>query len=119
MTYYRITRYSLYVLLIFTPLARGSVQGWAITTIHMLTLIALTAFLIEKSLAGNWKWIKTPLDKPILILIILSILATGFSMHKYTSIWSTILLINYVTIYYLIINGDDHSIFALKFIEYC
>ena len=103
-TSYRIPRYSLYALLIFSPLARASVQGWAVTTIHLVTLIALTAFFVEKSLTGNWKWIKTPLDKPILILIILSILATVFSMHTYTSIWSTILLINYITIYYLIIH---------------
>jgi O-antigen ligase len=103
-THYRITRWTVYALLIFTPLARASVQGWAVTTIHLVTLIALTAFLIEKSLTGNWKWIKTPLDKPIFVLIILSALSTVFSMHIYTSIWSTILLINYVTIYYLIIH---------------
>jgi O-antigen ligase len=103
-TSYRIPRYAIYALLIFSPLARASVQGWAVTTIHLVSLIALASFLVENSLAWNWKWIKTPLDKPLLILIILSILSTGFSMHKYTSIWSTILLINYVTIYYLIIH---------------
>ena len=101
---FRITRYSIYVLLIFTPLARASVQGWAVTTIHLITLIALTSFFIEKSLAWNWKWIKTPLDKPILVLIFLVILSTIFSSHKYTSIWSTVLLLNYLVIYYLIVN---------------
>jgi O-antigen ligase len=101
---YGITRHSIYALLIFTPLARASVQDWAVTTLHLVTLIALTAFLVENSLASNWKWIKTPLDKPIVMAIILSILSTIHSMHQYTSIWSTILLINYVTIYYLIIH---------------
>jgi O-antigen ligase len=99
-----IPRYAVYALLIFTPLARGAVQGWAITTIHMVALIALTALLLEKSITWDWKWIKTPLDKPILILIILSILSTIFSMHRYTSIWSTILLLNYLTIFYLTIH---------------
>lgn len=101
----QITRYTLYSLLIFTPLAMASVQSWAVTTIHLLTLVALTAFLMEKSLTWNWKWITTPLDKPIFILIILSILSTVFSMHRYTSIWSTILLLNYIVIYYLIIHS--------------
>ena len=101
---YRTTRYLIYALLIFTPLARASVQGWAVMTIHLITLIALTSFFIEKSLAWNWKWIKTPLDKPILVLIILVILSTIFSLHKYTSIWSTVLLLNYLVIYYLIVN---------------
>jgi len=99
-----ITRYALYALLIFTPLARGSVQGWAITTIHLITLTALTAFLIEKTLNQNWQWIKTPLDKPIIILIILSILSSLFSLHRQTSFWSMILLFNYLTIFYLIIH---------------
>ncbi|PQP33624.1 hypothetical protein C6A37_11970, partial [Desulfobacteraceae bacterium SEEP-SAG9] len=59
-----IPRCLIFALLIFTPLARGSVHGWAVTVIHMVTLIALTAYLLEKTLTGDWKWIKTPLDKP-------------------------------------------------------
>ena len=100
----RIPRYSIYALLIFTPLARASVQGWAIAAIHVVTLIALTAFLLEKTWAGDWKWISTPLDKPIFILIILSTLSTVFSMHRYTSIWSFIQLLNYLAIFYLVIH---------------
>ena len=96
-----IPRYLLYALLIFTPLARGSVQGWAITSIQMVTLIALAAFLIHKSLTWNWKWINTPLDKPILILVILLILSTIFSLYKMISVWSMILFINYLVIFYL------------------
>jgi len=103
-TPHRIPRYTLCALLIFTPLARASVQDWAVTTIHLFTLIALTAFLVENSFSWKWKWIKTPLDKPILVLIVLSILSTVFSVHKYTSIWSLILLFNYIIIFYLVIN---------------
>ena len=97
-------RYAIYALLIFTPLARGSVQGWAVSVIHLITLIALTAFLLEKSLTWNWKWINTPLDKPILCLLLLCFLSSIFSLHRYTSIWSLILLLNYLTIYYLVIH---------------
>ena len=105
MNYLRnISRYSIYSLLVFTPLARASVQGWAITTIHLVTLIALTAFLLQKTWTGDWKWISTPFDKPIFILIILSILSTVFSLHHRTSIWSTIQLLNYLTIFYLTIH---------------
>ena len=100
----RFARVSIYALLIFTPLARGSVQGWAVSVIHLVTLIALTAFLLEKSLTWNWKWINTPLDKPILCLLLLCFLSSIFSLHRYTSIWSLILLLNYLTIYYLVIH---------------
>ncbi len=96
--------YLIYALLVFTPLARASVQGWAITTIHMVTLIALTAFVLEKTVTGNWKWITTPLDKPILILLILSILSSVFSMHFRTSLWAMAVLVNYIIIFYLVIH---------------
>jgi len=99
-----ISRYALYALLIFTPLARGSVQGWAITIIQMVTLIALTAFLIEKTWTGNWRWIKTPLDLPLIILLILVILSAVFSQHRPSSLWAIIILINYVVIFYLVIH---------------
>ncbi len=99
-----VTRYALYALLIFTPLAVASVQDWALTIIQMVTLVALTAFLLEKSLTWNWKWIKTPLDKPIIFLLILSILSTVFSMNRPRSVWAILLLINYVIIFYLIVH---------------
>lgn len=99
-----LTRYSLYFLLIFTPLATGLLRGWAFSVIHFVTMFALTAFLLEKSLAWNWEWIKTPLDKPIFVLLILTIMATVFSVQKYTSIWSLILFLNYLIVYYLIIH---------------
>jgi O-antigen ligase len=85
-------------------LALASVQGWAISVIHLVTIFALTAFLLEKSLAWSWKWIKTPLDKPILCLLVFCLLSSVFSVHKYTSIWSLILLLNYLIIFYLIIH---------------
>ena len=97
-------RYALYSLLVFTPLARGSVQGWAVTIIQMVTLIALGVFLLEKSLTRNWRWIITPLDKPILCLLLLCFLSSVFSLHRYTSIWSFIQLLNYLAIFYLIIH---------------
>jgi len=99
-----IPRYLIFALLIFTPLARGSVHGWAVTVIHIVTLIALTAYLLEKTLTGDWKWIKTPLDKPIICLLLLCLLSAVFSVHRYTSIGATILLVNYLTIFYLIIH---------------
>ena len=100
----KITRYSLYALLIFAPLAEGAIQGWAISVILMVTLLALTAFLLDKSLKWNWEWIKTPLDIPILCLLIFSLLSSFFSVQEYTSLWSFILLLNYIIIFYLIIQ---------------
>lgn len=96
--------YAIYALLIFTPLARASVQGWAVTIIHIVTLIALTAFLLERCLTWDWKWIKTPLDKPLIALLILCLLSFAFSMHRPASLSALILLLNYIIIYYLVIH---------------
>ncbi|MBW1791006.1 MAG: O-antigen ligase family protein [Deltaproteobacteria bacterium] len=99
-----IPRYAIYTLLVFTPLARASVQPWAITTIHIITLIALTAFLLEKTLTNNYQWISTPLDVPFGCLLLLCLLSTLFSLHPRTSFWSTTLLLNYIAIFYLVIH---------------
>jgi O-antigen ligase len=99
-----IPRWAIYALIILTPLPKASVQPWAITSIHMVTLIALTAFLLERTLTWNWTWIKTPLDKPTLALLILSVLSSVFSIHWRTSLWSFILLLNLVVIFYLVIH---------------
>jgi O-antigen ligase len=99
-----ISRYLLYALLVFSPLARGGVQPWAVAVIEIVTLIALALFLIERSLKWDWKWIRTPLDLPILCLIVLCLLSVVFSVHRLTSLWSFILLLNYLTILYLTIH---------------
>ncbi|MBC8420953.1 MAG: O-antigen ligase family protein [Desulfobacterales bacterium] len=98
-------RYALYALLIFTPLARASVQDWAVTVIHMVTLIALTAFLLERCLSRDWEWIRTPLDMPIICLLAVCLLSSIFSLYKAASLWAFILLVNYVLIYYLVIQA--------------
>jgi O-antigen ligase len=98
------SRYLLYALLIFTPLARGSVHPWAVAVIEIATLLALALFLIERSLKWDWRWIKTPLDLPILCLLVLCLLSVVFSVHRQTSLWSFILLLNYLTILYLTIH---------------
>ncbi|MFC1857293.1 O-antigen ligase family protein [Thermodesulfobacteriota bacterium] len=97
-------RYAVFALLIFTPLARGAVQGWAVTTIHITLLIALTAFLLEKSLTENRKWPPTPLDKPILALLGLCLISFSFSNLHGISFWAMWLFVDYCIIFYLFIH---------------
>ncbi|MFC1892056.1 O-antigen ligase family protein [Thermodesulfobacteriota bacterium] len=70
----------------------------------MITIIALAAFLMEKSLTWEWEWIKTPLDLPILCLLLLCLLSTAYSMNRRISLSSILLLFNYLTIFYLTIH---------------
>ena len=99
-----IVRYSIYLLLIFTPLSRGAVQDWAVAVIHIITLIALAAFLMERGLTWNWEWIRTPFDRPFIALVILLILSSVFSQSPLESIWAVTLFFNYLVIFYLTIH---------------
>ncbi|QTA79180.1 Uncharacterized protein dnl_14340 [Desulfonema limicola] len=96
MPVHKIVRFIIFFLLIFTPLARASVQGWAVCIIHIMTLTALTVFLLDKAYRWDWKWIKTPLDMPILALICLCTASTVFSTHPYTSFRALMFLLNYI-----------------------
>ena len=97
-----IVRYLIYLLLIFTPLARGSVQLWAISAVNMITFTALTVYLIQRAVTQDWKWIRTPLDLPILVLLILCLLSSVFSLHRQSSLQALVLLLNYTIIFYLV-----------------
>ncbi len=91
-------------LLVFAPLARGGVQGWATVSIHIITLLALTVLLVQKSLDWNWRWIRTSLDWPITALLIMAFFSTLFSVHRSSSFQAFLLLLNYVVVFYLVIH---------------
>jgi len=99
-------RFCLFFLLIFTPLARGSVQGWAVTVIHLVTLAALAAFFMDQISKWAWKseWIETSLDRPILLLSFLVVISAAFSLHRPTSAWSSLLFFDYVAWFYLTVQ---------------
>lgn len=96
-----IPRYVIYATLIFTPFARASVEGWAITMILIVTLAAASSSLISRCLSWEWKWTKTPLDLPFIVLIILSIFSGIFSVNRDSSFWAVSLLICYILLFYL------------------
>ena len=99
-----IPRLCIYALLIFTPLAVGSAPTWAMMVIHVITLIALTSYLIEKIVTWEWQWTRTPLDLPLATLMMVVVLSTIFSTDRYTSIWSLGLLVTYAAVFYLTIH---------------
>ncbi|MFQ5486766.1 MAG: O-antigen ligase family protein, partial [Desulfobacterales bacterium] len=98
-----LTRYLIYVLLIFTPLAQGAVHGWAITAIHLITLVALTSFLQATTISWTWKSIKIPHFLPVMILFIFNVVSLLHSINFDTSFWALALLSDYIVIFYLII----------------
>lgn len=95
---------AIYTLLIFAPLARGAVQPWAITVIHLLTLVALAAFLLACCHQGRFQWIATPVDRPLAAVVALVLVSAGFSLCPPASRRAVMLLIDYVVVFYLAIH---------------
>ncbi|MFC1837736.1 O-antigen ligase family protein [Thermodesulfobacteriota bacterium] len=88
--------------LVFAALARGGVQGWAVTVIHMLTLAAAIVLLMQKTLDWDWKRVVTPLDLLIVLLLLLASVSTYFSTLRPASVKALLLLLNYAAVYYLV-----------------
>lgn len=101
----RIIEIGLMSLIVFTPLAFGTVQVWSITTVHLITLFMLTFWLIKMTVLGNFKLVKTALDLPILIFLGIAVITTLTSIYPYVSKIELYKIINYVLLYYLVVNN--------------
>ena len=92
-------------LIIFTPLAFGTVQVWSITVVHLITLAMLAAWLIKMTTLGKFKLVKTPLDLPILLFLGVAVITTLTSIYPYASKIELYKIINYCLLYYLVVNN--------------
>ncbi len=95
---------SLIALLVFTPLARGTVQVWAISIAHSITLVMLTAYLLGAIFSGQPLWVRTPLDLPLLALFLLALISSFFSVDRYASGAALVKLGNYIVLYFIVVQ---------------
>lgn len=79
-----------------------------VTFLRISTLILLALWVLKITLKNEYKFFKTPLDLPILAFLIISILATIYSVHPFMSLMGSYKrydgltsTINYVLLYYL------------------
>lgn len=90
----------LYALLLFTPLARGSVLLWQQSVIMIGALILVALVFLEKARTGKPKWYPTVLDKPSIALLLLALVAAIFGKSSSDSIDALALLFSYLAILY-------------------
>ena len=110
----RIIEIGLMSLIVFTPLAFGTVQVWSITTVHLITLFMLTFWLIKMTALGNFKLVRTSLDLPILLFLGIAVITTLTSIYPYVSKIELYKIINYILLYYLVvIVGTSLGIYGL------
>jgi len=97
--------WGLIAILIFSPVAYGMVEVWSISVVHFITLIMVTLWLLRMNLEGKFSFIRTPLDYPIFAFLTLAIISTIFSIYRHDSILELHKIINYIAIYYLVVNN--------------
>lgn len=93
--------YLITTILLFAPLSSGAVQGWAVGVIFLLSLNAAVLFLLQKQNVSRLR--STPLDKPIVALVLLALCSCVFTSYPGYYINSVALakLFVYLGIYYL------------------
>ncbi len=93
-------------LLVFTPLARGGVQGWARELVFMAVFGAVCLFAISRILSGRPVFeVKTPLGGPILCLSILMLLSASFSILPVRGMQGMLPAMICMAVYYLVVQS--------------
>lgn len=90
-------------LLIFAPLARGSVQSWAGTIIQILTLTGLGVMILNSLKTDRPVFRQTILSRGIAGLVVLVIISVLFSSHKPFALEGFLMFLTYVVIYYAVV----------------
>lgn len=98
-----INRALLYCLLIFTPLARGSVHYWHHTVIQLFAVTMLAVLIIEKIVTGKPTLYKTGLESSIYGISGLIVISLIFGQSLPDSIEAIGLFVTYVIIFYLVV----------------
>ena len=96
--------YILSALLLFAPLARGSVQDWAVGFFFLSALITGSFLLFRLFRKQDTVWPATCLDRPIIGLLALSAGSLLFSVHHYTSIIAVGQLLSLLLVYYAVVH---------------
>ena len=105
-------------LLVFAPLARGGVHGWAIGVIFLTVLTASALYLAGGVWQWNLRWVNTPLDYPILALLILVLFSYIFSSHRPGSLAAVVQLLICIVFYYFGWSDSCYKFYISYFITW-
>lgn len=91
-------------LLIFLPIAHGAVEVWSVTVMHIVSIVIFALWIGSLIKKGYIKLYRTPIDIPLMILAIYLIISSSLSVYPYSSRIQLYKIINYIAIFYLLIN---------------
>ena len=113
--YRNIIFYGLAGIMVISPIVRGAVSLRSFAVIELTIFTLLFLWMWRMSSMRETKFERTVLDKPILCLVVLSLISVLFSVYKHASIVSFIGLLAVVGVYYLVANNFNKTM-VLNFI---
>jgi len=93
------------LILITTPLLRGSVQPWAVTAIEMAALAAVALAALQAWRARQWGLPAIPLGRPLLAMGALVLVAALFSVDRLASAWAVLQAGSVMVVYLLALDA--------------
>ncbi len=92
-------------LLVFSPLAFGTVQVWSISIMHLATIIMLALWFLKMNAQSRFRLVRTPLDLPILAFGAIAVVSTVTSVYFNESKTELFKILNYILLYYIVVNN--------------
>jgi O-antigen ligase/tetratricopeptide (TPR) repeat protein len=88
------------ILLLFTPVAHGTVEVWSVTVMHIMVILIVMLWFFRLLNKGSIKICYSWFDLLILIFLISSISSIFYSSYPYATRMFVYKLISYILIYY-------------------
>ena len=107
----RILFYGIVALLIFTPLARGTVKIWSITPFLLISYSLIFLWLKSDLASSTGNSYNVSVSLPIAIFGLLALLSFVFSIYKHGSLLALLRLFSYIGIFYLLIKSFTGDMF--------
>lgn len=99
----------LMLILIFAPMARGSVSPIAYCSMQLVTLLAVSLWLFSMFRQGEIRLKRTQLDIPALLFIALAAVSIIRAEYKYASMVEFLKLLNIAAVFCLVINNIEEK----------
>ncbi len=92
-------------LIIFGPLTYGGVTLFSTAVIQTATILVAVWWLLAMTRQGSWRLVRTPVDLPLLALVIWASLSMLWSVYPYATRIELYKLYTYVAIFYMAVNA--------------
>lgn len=89
----------IFMLVAFTPLARGSVHPWAVSVIQVGVFLCFILLVIESLHYNNALIAKTPMNVPLFVLVVMAGGSAAVSTHRWLAWQNFLMLLTYVGVY--------------------